>query len=77
MATIRKTKATAPATPAAPINKVSDCVFNNNSAANEHTRAAIVAIAEAARANANALEAAAEALSRGHATNQVGLRIGG
>lgn len=63
-------------TKTAPVNTVQNCSFHNHSEANEHTRAAIVALAEAARANANAIQAAAEALD-GHATNQVGLRIGG
>lgn len=43
---------------------ISDCNFHMSSAANEHTRDAVVALAEAAKANAGAIEAAAHALTR-------------
>lgn len=56
---------------------VQNCTFHNNAQANEHTRAAVEAIANAAAKNAEALKAAAEALSRSNVTNQTALRIGG
>lgn len=56
---------------------VQNCTFNNNAEVNEHTRAAVEAIANAAAKNAEALKAAAEALGKSHVTNQTALRIGG
>jgi hypothetical protein len=47
-----------------PATSITGCHFEVHSAANEHTRAAVVALAEAAKANANAIEAAALALTR-------------
>lgn len=54
---------------------ITNCQFTNNSAANEHTRAAVEALAAAAKANAEAIEAIAEAMWRGPSGPQVGLKI--
>lgn len=68
-----KTKKEAPA-PEKPGVSVNNCHFEANSAANKHTRAAVVALAEAATANAKAIEAAALALTRAGGET-IGLKI--
>lgn len=64
-------KSTAPA----PVVKLENITVTNNTAANEHTRAAIEALADAARANAQAIEAAAKALNP-YGCSQTGIRVG-
>ena len=56
---------------------VTNCTVTNNSAANEHTRAAIEALAEAASANARAIERIAQALTGPPANMEAGIRVGG
>lgn len=45
---------------------VANCTFTGNTSANEHTRAAAVALAEAAKANAEAIAEIARALKGGN-----------
>jgi hypothetical protein len=52
-------------------------VSNIVPATNEHTRAAVVAMAKAVEANANALAKMAEALRGGNAIMDCGIRAGG
>lgn len=44
------------------VNAISNCNFTANNAANEHTRAAVLALAAAAQANAEAISSIASAL---------------
>lgn len=60
--TTKKAAPKAAEAPKPPGHTISNCHFETNSAANEHTRAAIQALASAAEANARAIEAAARAL---------------
>lgn len=56
---------------------ISHCnVTNTNAPANEHTRDAVVALAKAAEANANAIEGIARALRGGDATMGNAFKIG-
>lgn len=55
---------------------VSHCTVTNNSAANEHTRASVVALSEAIKANAEAVIATANALKGGPAMG-TGIKIVG
>ncbi len=48
------------------------CTISSNTAANKHTRAAVMALAQAAEANARAIEAASKALQGG---NPIGVLI--
>lgn len=74
MATTRKAKqATVKPTPT---YNVENCTFTNTSAANEHTRAAVEALANAAKANAEAIGKIADALKGSPATMETALRIG-
>jgi hypothetical protein len=74
MMTAKKTKA-APAP--APSTTIQNCSIVNTSAANEHTRAAVEALAAAAKANAEAISAIANGLKGSPATMETGIRIGG
>ncbi len=56
-----------------PPTRIENCSISVNSAANEHTRDAIVALANAAEANARAIEAAAKALSHGPAVTGIAI----
>ena len=47
--------------------EISNCTITTNNAANEHTRAAVEALAKAAEANANAIREIAEALKNNSA----------
>jgi seryl-tRNA(Sec) selenium transferase len=60
----------------APIYNVSDCTVTNNSSANEHTRAAVEALANAVTENARAITAIAQALEGGGAQMSAGIRLG-
>lgn len=71
----RKTSAAGPAP--TPTYAITGCVVTNNSAANEHTRDAVVALANAVAENAKALIAAAEALKGAPASMGAGIQIGG
>jgi len=73
--TAKKQPAT-PAAPAAPSYSVSNCTITNNSSANEHTRAAVEALANAVAENARAITAIAQALDCGGARMDTGIRIG-
>jgi len=64
------------ATPAAPSYSVSNCTITNNSSANEHTRAAVEALANAVAENARAVTAIAQALQGGGARMDAGIRLG-
>lgn len=72
-------KATVPAPEPAPAHTttVQNCTITNTSAANEHTRAAVEALANAARANADAIAEVARALKGEPATMQSGIHVGG
>lgn len=56
---------------------VQNCTFNAASAASEHTRAAAVVLAEAAKENAVAIGKIADALKGGNATFGTAIHIGG
>lgn len=71
MTTTKKRTATQPAT------NISDCNFTNTSAANEHTRAAVEALANAAARNADAIAEIARALKGGNASTGTFISIGG
>jgi hypothetical protein len=73
--TAKKQPAT-PAAPAAPSYSVSNCTVTNNSSANEHTRAAVEALANAVAENARAVTAIAQALQGGGARMDAGIRFG-
>ena len=62
--------------PAAPSYSVSNCTITNNSSANEHTRAAVEALANAVAENARAITATAQALQGGGAQMSAGIRLG-
>lgn len=67
------TKKTAPAT-----YQITGCnVTNTNAPTNEHTRDAVVALAKAIEANANALAEAARALKGGNVTMENAFKVGG
>jgi seryl-tRNA(Sec) selenium transferase len=72
------TKKTTPevVAPAAPSYSVSNCTVTNNSSANEHTRAAVEALANAVAENARAVTAIAQALQGGGARMDAGIRFG-
>jgi seryl-tRNA(Sec) selenium transferase len=72
------TKKTTPevVAPAAPSYSVSNCTVTNNSSANEHTRAAVEALANAVAENARAVTAIAQALQGGGARMDAGIRLG-
>jgi hypothetical protein len=61
----------------APSTTIQHCSIVNTSAANEHTRAAVEALAAAAKANAEAIMAIANGLKGSPATMETGIRIGG
>ena len=63
--------------PAAPSYTVTNCTITNDSSANEHTRAAVEALANAIAENARAITAVAHALEGGGARMDAGIRIGG
>jgi hypothetical protein len=65
-----------PAAAPAPSYTVKDCSFVNTSAANKHTRAAVEALAAAAKANAEAISRIADALQGSQMTVESGIRIG-
>ena len=71
-----KKQPAAPAAPVAPSYSVSKCTITNNSSANEHTRAAVEALANAAAENARAITAIAQALEGGGARMDAGIRLG-
>ena len=56
---------------------IQNCSIVNTSAANEHTRAAVEALAAAAKANAEAITAIANGLKGSPATMEYGINIGG
>ena len=68
------TKKSAPKEPVYTINNCS--ITNTNAPTNEHTRDAIVALANALEANANALAETARALKGGDVTMENGFRLG-
>lgn len=70
----QKTEPGAAPAPEKPGTRLDGCQIEVNSAANEHTREAVVALAAAAAANAKAIEAIAAAL--GGPTQVTGIRIG-
>lgn len=87
MATLPKKKAPAraapgvkatPAVQASPsnYNTIQNCSIVNTSAANEHTRAAVEALASAAKANAEAISAIAVSLKGSPATMTHGIYLG-
>lgn len=60
-----------------PTYSVMNCsITNTNAPTNEHTRDAVVALAEALKANANALAEAARALKGGNVSMENGIRVG-
>lgn len=61
----------------APSTTIQNCSIVNTSAANEHTRAAVEALAAAAKANAEAITAIANGLKGSPATMEHGIHIGG
>ena len=65
-------------TKAAPSHRttIQNCNIVNTSAANEHTRAAVEALAGAAKANAEAIEAIANGLKGSPATMDRAINIG-
>ena len=69
-------RAKAPPPQPAPIT-VSNCSITNNSAANEHTRAAVEALAAAAKANAEAITAIANSLKGSPAAMEYGFYFAG
>jgi hypothetical protein len=69
----KPTSTTAPASE--PGTVIQHCSFVNTSAANEHTRYAVEALAAAAKANADAITAIANCLKGSPATMGVGTRI--
>jgi hypothetical protein len=58
-------------------NTIQNCHIVNTSAANEHTRAAVEALAAAAKSNAEAITAIANALKGSPATMDYGIYVGG
>jgi hypothetical protein len=67
-----------PTTPApTPVTTIENCSIVNTSAANEHTRAAVEALAAAAKANAEAITSIANGLKGSPATMGYGINIGG
>ena len=65
------------AAPLPPVyNSITNCTITNTSAANEHTRAAIEALADAAKANAEAISAIAKGLTGSSAHMGSGITIG-
>lgn len=73
--TTKKTKPAQTAAPA-PSYSIEGCSIVNTSAANEHTRAAVEALAAAAKANAEAISAIANGLKGSPATMETGIRLG-
>jgi len=65
--------------PAAPSNStvIQNCSIVNTSAANEHTRAAVEALARAAEANANAINSIAQGLKGSPASMNHGIHLSG
>lgn len=59
-----------------PTYTIQNCSIVNSSAANEHTRASVIALADAVTANANAIAAIANALKGSPATIERGISIG-
>ena len=55
---------------------IENCNFTNTSAANEHTRAAVEALAMAVTENARAIQAIANALKGSSATMETAIKIG-
>jgi hypothetical protein len=63
--------------PSTPTYSVTNCsIVNSGPATNEHTRAAIEALAAAAKANAEAIAEIAKALTGSPATMDTGIRLG-
>lgn len=74
----RKPKHAPPTTATNPPScMITGCSIVNSSAANEHTRAAVEALAAAAKANAEAIAAIAKALEGSPATMDTGIRVMG
>jgi hypothetical protein len=65
-----------PTAPTVPTYSVSNCTITNNSSVNEHTRAAIESLANAAAENASAIAAIARALEGGGAHMDCAIRVG-
>jgi hypothetical protein len=61
---------------AASSTTIQNCHITNTSAANEHTRAAVEALAAAAKSNAEAISAIANGLKGSPATMDYGIFIG-
>ncbi len=70
---MRETKPKAKPTPT---YAISDCIVNNGFAANEHTRAAVEALAGAAKANAEAIAEIARALKGSASTMENAFKFG-
>lgn len=51
-------------------------ITNTNAPTNEHTASAVIALAQALQANANALANVASALKGGNVTMENGIRVG-
>ncbi len=73
----KPTAAPASAPAPQPMTTIQNCSIVNTSAANEHTRAAVEALAAAAKANAEAISAIANGLKGSPATMERGINIGG
>ena len=65
-----------PAASTVPTYSVSNCTITNNTSANEHTRAAVESLANAAAENARAIAAIARALEGGGAHMDCAIRLG-
>lgn len=59
-----------------PTYNIENCTFTNTSASNKHTRAAIEALANAVKANAEAIGKIADALKGSPAHMEAAIRIG-
>ncbi len=59
-----------------PPNVLTNCTVINSSPANEHTRAAVIALAKAAKANAKAIGIIAVALKGSNSHMEAGFKIG-
>ena len=69
------TKAKPAAAPARAPVTIENCIVTNTSSANEHTRAAVEALAAAAKANAEAITAIANGLKGAPATMEYGIYL--
>lgn len=60
-----------------PSYNIENCtITNTNAPTNEYTRDAVIALAEALEANANALAETARALKGGNVSMETGIRVG-